>query len=45
MIVSDDHNDTLLDLEHRSNEELRELLDELYAEEQRVFLYQIEGLV
>ena len=30
------HNDALLDLENRSNEELRELLDELYAEEQRV---------
>jgi hypothetical protein len=36
MSVNEDHNDTLLDLEHRSNEELRELLDELYAEEQRV---------
>ena len=28
--------DALLDLEHKSNEELRGLLDELYAEEQRV---------
>jgi hypothetical protein len=28
--------DALLDLETRSNEELRTLLDELYAEEQRV---------
>lgn len=28
--------DVLLDLEHRSAEELRSLLDELYAEEQRV---------
>jgi hypothetical protein len=36
MSVNEDHNDTLLDLEHRSNEELRGLLDELYAEEQRV---------
>lgn len=31
--VSDD---ALLDLEQKSNEELRRLLDELYAEEQRV---------
>jgi hypothetical protein len=31
---SRDH--ALLDLEHKSNENLRELLDELYAEEQRV---------
>jgi hypothetical protein len=36
MSVHEDHSDALLDLEHRSNEELRELLDELYAEEQRV---------
>jgi hypothetical protein len=28
--------DALLDLEHKSNEELRELLDDLYEEEQRV---------
>ncbi len=28
--------EALLDLESKSNEELRELLDELYAEEQRV---------
>jgi hypothetical protein len=28
--------DALLDLEHRSNEELRAMLDELSAEEQRV---------
>ena len=28
--------DALLDLEHKSNDELRGLLDELYAEEQRV---------
>lgn len=28
--------DALLDLESKSNEQLRELLDELYAEEQRV---------
>jgi hypothetical protein len=36
MSVNDDTNDALLDLESRSNEELREILDELYAEEQRV---------
>ena len=36
MSANEDKNDALLDLEHRSNEELRELLDELYAEEQRV---------
>jgi hypothetical protein len=36
MSVNEDNSDALLDLEHRSNEELRELLDELYAEEQRV---------
>lgn len=28
--------DALVDLEHKSNEELRALLDDLYAEEQRV---------
>lgn len=33
---NEEHDATLLDLEHKSNEELRELLDELYAEEQRV---------
>jgi hypothetical protein len=36
MSVKENPNDALLDLEHRSNEELRELLDDLYAEEQRV---------
>jgi hypothetical protein len=36
MSVHDDSTDALLDLENRSNEELRELLDDLYAEEQRV---------
>ena len=36
MSENENQNDALLDLEHRSNEELRELLDELYAEEQRV---------
>ena len=36
MSVHDDTADALLDLENRSNEELRELLDDLYAEEQRV---------
>ncbi len=36
MSVNDDTTDALLDLENRSNEELREILDELYAEEQRV---------
>jgi hypothetical protein len=36
MSVPDDTADALLNLENRSNEELRELLDELYAEEQRV---------
>ncbi len=30
-----DRDDALLDLEHKSNEELRALLDDLYAEEQR----------
>ena len=30
-----DNDDALLDLEHKTNEQLRELLDELYAEEQR----------
>jgi len=37
--VSEDRSaadEALLDLESKSNEELRELLDELYAEEQRV---------
>lgn len=33
---SDDRDDILLDLESKSNEELRGLLDDLYAEEQRV---------
>ena len=32
----DEQDAALLDLESKSNEELRELLDELYAEEQRV---------
>jgi len=32
----DTHDDVLLDLEHKSNDVLRQLLDELYAEEQRV---------
>lgn len=32
----DSTDDALLDLESKSNEDLRELLDELYAEEQRV---------
>jgi len=36
MSVHDDTADALLDLENRSNEELREILDDLYAEEQRV---------
>lgn len=36
MTVHDNKNDALLDLESRSNEELRALLDDLYAEEQRV---------
>ncbi len=36
MSVHDESTDALLDLESRSNEELRSLLDELYAEEQRV---------
>lgn len=36
MSVHDDTTDALLDLENRSNEELREILDDLYAEEQRV---------
>jgi hypothetical protein len=36
MSVHDDTTDALLDLESRSNEELREILDDLYAEEQRV---------
>jgi len=33
---SDTRDDALLDLEHKSNEVLRGLLDDLYAEEQRV---------
>jgi hypothetical protein len=36
MSVHDESADALLDLENRSNEELRSLLDELYAEEQKV---------
>ena len=36
MSVHEERNDALLDLENRSNEQLRELLDEFYAEEQRV---------
>ena len=36
MRVQDDSTHALLDLENRSNEELREILDDLYAEEQRV---------
>ncbi len=36
MSVHDDTTDALLHLENRSNEELREILDDLYAEEQRV---------
>ena len=36
MSVHDESADALLNLENRSNEELRALLDELYAEEQRV---------
>ena len=31
-----DRDDALLDLEHRTNEELHDLLDGLYADEQRV---------
>lgn len=36
--MTDDHktDDALVDLESKSNEELRALLDDLYAEEQRV---------
>ncbi|MDY0087266.1 MAG: hypothetical protein RBS78_01720 [Coriobacteriia bacterium] len=30
------HEDVLIDLESRSNEELRSILDELYEEEQRI---------
>ena len=36
MSLYGDTNDALLDLESKSNEELRALLDDLYAEEQRV---------
>lgn len=36
MDQSEARDDALLDLEHKSNDVLRELLDELYAEEQRV---------
>jgi hypothetical protein len=32
----ENRDDVLLDLEHKSNDDLRDLLDELYAEEQRV---------
>jgi len=35
MVDHDDNDDALLDLELKTNEELRELLDDLYAEEQR----------
>jgi len=35
MADHEDTTDALLDLEHKSNEELRALLDELYAEEQK----------
>lgn len=35
MTDHEDREGALLDLERRTNEELRELLDELYAEEQR----------
>ena len=36
MSLHGDTNEALLDLESKSNEELRALLDDLYAEEQRV---------
>ena len=36
MDQSEARDDVLLDLEHKSNDVLRGLLDELYAEEQRV---------
>ena len=36
MDFNDTNDDVLLDLEHKSNDMLRGLLDELYAEEQRV---------
>jgi len=36
MDFNDTNDDALLDLEHKSNDVLRGLLDELYAEEQRV---------
>jgi hypothetical protein len=35
MVDRDDNDDALLDLELKTNEELRKLLDDLYAEEQR----------
>ena len=35
MADHENRGDALLDLEQKSNEELRELLDDLYAEEQR----------
>jgi len=36
MDFNETNDDVLLDLEHKSNDMLRGLLDELYAEEQRV---------
>ncbi len=36
MSDSEERDDVLLDLESKTNEELRGMLDELYAEEQRV---------
>lgn len=36
MVAPDSGGDELLNLEEKSNAELRQLLDELYAEEQRV---------
>ena len=36
MTVHEENDDALLGLEHKSNEELHSLLDDLYAEEQRV---------
>lgn len=35
MVDQEDRDDALLDLEKKTNEQLRELLDDLYAEEQR----------
>lgn len=35
MLDQEDRDDALLDLEKKTNEQLRELLDDLYAEEQR----------